>query len=145
MRTVLIVDDDDYARKLYWLMLAKRGFEVLEANDGREAIRVVEKRPVHIVITDIFMPEKDGFELIAYLRKMWPDIRIVAVSGGFSHPGRGFHLDSSQYLHMARGIGADIVLSKPVDKNAIIKAVDDLFEAQIVACGSHNLSTADNP
>jgi len=37
------------------------------------------------------------------------------------------------------------VLSKPVDKNAIIKAVDDLFEAQIVACGSHNLSTADNP
>ena len=73
------------------------------------------------------MPEKDGLETIAESRALWPGLKIIAISGG------GLYMDPTLYLHMAKTIGADVVLNKPVGMKKLIKTIHDLFEAELVA------------
>jgi DNA-binding response OmpR family regulator len=79
---ILIVDDDPSIRRTLELMLSKHGFEVLQASDGAEAIRMWRERGGDLVITDLHMPRKDGFETIIELLSHTPGVRIIAMSGG---------------------------------------------------------------
>jgi DNA-binding NtrC family response regulator len=79
---ILIVDDDPSIRRTLDLMLSKHGFEVLLASDGAEAMQVWRERGGDLVITDLHMPRKDGFETIIELLSLTPGVRIIAMSGG---------------------------------------------------------------
>ena len=79
---ILVVDDDPSIRRTLELMLSKHGFEVLQASDGAEAVRLWRERGGDLVITDLHMPRKDGFETIIELLSHTPSVRIIAMSGG---------------------------------------------------------------
>jgi CheY-like chemotaxis protein len=85
MGRILIADDDAGVRKFLRAALESLpgNNEILEAEDGREVIRIVEGTPVDLVITDLCMPDQDGIETILALRRGWIGIKILAISGAY--------------------------------------------------------------
>jgi CheY-like chemotaxis protein len=121
MSQILVVDDDDTSRTLITRILAKAGFEVLAAASGRAACKMVGSadQAVDIVVTDIFMPDMDGLEMMRAARAARPALDVIAVSGGSAR------IDVD-VLGMARKLGAEAVLPKPVDSAALVRAVTEL-------------------
>ena len=111
MPHILLVDDDEFFRGMLYSTLTKIGYQVTEARNGIEALahyhhaRVV----VDVVITDLFMPEKEGLETISELREKAPGLKIIAMSAG----GRGGREDAREYLKVAKIMGVDGMLLKP--------------------------------
>jgi DNA-binding NtrC family response regulator len=79
---ILVVDDDASIRRTLNILLTKAGYEVIQASDGFEAVRLWRDRGGDLVITDLHMPQKDGIETIIELLSHSPGIRIIAMSGG---------------------------------------------------------------
>jgi DNA-binding response OmpR family regulator len=79
---ILVVDDDASIRRALHLLLSQAGYDVLQASDGLEAVRLWRDRGGDLVITDLHMPEKDGIQTIIELLSHSPGIRIIAMSGG---------------------------------------------------------------
>src|SRR3990170_186442 len=79
---ILIIDDDASIRRTLQLMLSKAGYEVMQASDGSEGMRLWRDRGGDLVITDLHMPQKDGIETIVELLSHSPGVRIIAMSGG---------------------------------------------------------------
>jgi DNA-binding NtrC family response regulator len=79
---IMVVDDDASIRRTLQLLLSKAGYEVIQAADGSEAVRLWRERGGDLVITDLHMPHKDGIETIVELLSHSPGIRIIAMSGG---------------------------------------------------------------
>lgn len=125
MTTILVIEDDAFLRSALRRILRLLGHEVLEAAEGEEGIRRFREHPVEIVITDIFMPGMDGIETIGELRRIEPQAKIIAISGG------GQRRDLS-FLGMARKFGADRTLAKPFSTEEILAAVEDLLERDLV-------------
>jgi DNA-binding response OmpR family regulator len=120
MSRILIVDDDPHVRSMLEHVLRKADHDVETAEDGKEALRVHRERPVDLIVTDIIMPEKEGLETITELRKSFPAVKIIAISGG----GR---IGPSQYLKMAKVLGANRTFSKPFNPSELIAAVEELL------------------
>lgn len=106
MTRVLILEDSEDYRNLLRAALEVEGFEVATAANGERALQLMARRPADLILTDLFMPDKDGLETIMELRERYPDVRIVAMSGWHSRAG-------VDYLHVAREIGAAHTLRKP--------------------------------
>jgi len=106
MAKVLLVDDDKDFRNMVRLMLLKQGHVVVEAADGKQAFELYQNSPADVVLTDLVMPEQEGLETIKKFRSNWPDLKIVAMSGGL----RG---SSADFLKIAAHLGANRTLSKP--------------------------------
>ena len=115
-RLVCVIDDDELVRAKIALDLKSMGFDVIEVDDSRDVPRVMAAHPVDAVLVDIVMPGKDGVEVIAELRKGWPDVRVVAMSAG----GR---VGPSLYLDIARQMGAAACLPKPVAPDGLRAAL----------------------
>jgi two-component system chemotaxis response regulator CheY len=81
-RRIMIVDDDASIRRTLHLLLSKAGYDVIQAADGSEAVRLWRQGGGDLVITDLHMPEKDGIETIIELLSHSPGVRIIAMSGG---------------------------------------------------------------
>jgi len=81
---ILLVEDDSNARALFVRILSRVGYEVMESEDGAEALRLLEMHPFELMITDLRMPKMDGFTLISHVRLKWPHLPIVLVSGYIS-------------------------------------------------------------
>jgi PAS domain S-box-containing protein len=81
--TVLVVEDETAVRAIICRSLRSRGYEVLEAKNGEDALMVAEKHkaPIHLVVTDVVMPEMSGTELYHHLRRWYPRMRILFISG----------------------------------------------------------------
>src|SRR5215216_6209925 len=79
---IMVVDDDAGIRRTLQLLLTRAGYEVIQATDGSEAVRLWRDRGADLVITDLHMPRKDGIETIIELLSHTPGIRIIAMSGG---------------------------------------------------------------
>lgn len=116
MARVLIIDDEEFVRITVSQMLERDGHTVLEAADGEMGLEVLRETRVDLVITDILMPNKEGIETILDLREIYPDIKIIAISGG----GR---IKATTYLDMAKRLGADAVLKKPFEMKELLDAV----------------------
>ena len=119
-RSILVVDDDAPLRNFVKLALEKQGYRVASADDGRHASEVMGREKFDAVITDLLMPECDGIELITQVRRRFPGMRIIAMSGG----GR---IAREQYLRLAKGIGAHVLLEKPFMPLELFAAVDSVF------------------
>jgi DNA-binding response OmpR family regulator len=111
-RRVLVVDDDADMRLTLKLALELAGYAVDVAANGREALAVQRAQPAEVLITDIFMPDADGFEAIDAFRRHFPQTKIIVVSGGAQFTKR-------DYLPDAELIGADATLQKPFDMDTL--------------------------
>jgi CheY-like chemotaxis protein len=118
-KRILVVDDNEDLRTTIQALLQADGFEVAVAADGEAALVLNRSRPADVVITDLFMPDKDGIETIIELKKLYPNIKIVAMSGWTSTQG-------SDYLQVAREIGAAVTLQKPFDPLELSRVVRQL-------------------
>ena len=80
---ILVVDDEAVVRAPIVRMLQKLGYVVLEAENGEDALRVMQEHhePVHLVISDVIMPEMDGAKLVSFLRSSYPGMRMLFMSG----------------------------------------------------------------
>jgi DNA-binding response OmpR family regulator len=101
-------------------MLEKAGHEVDIALNGKEGMELFEKNKPDLLITDIIMPEKEGLETIFELRKRYPELKIIAISGG----GR---ISPDGYLPGAKLLGANMVFQKPLDQKEFLQAVSLLL------------------
>ncbi|MBM7564717.1 response regulator [Paenibacillus sacheonensis] len=99
MTTILVVDDDPHIRELVRLFLTREGFHILEAEDGEDALRVLEHTPAQLVILDVMMPNMDGWELCRELRRdtELPVLMLTAKSET-SQKIKGFDLGADDYL-----------------------------------------------
>jgi CheY-like chemotaxis protein len=118
MARILLIEDEDSVRLTLRKVLEADGHEVLEAANGEQALRLEESGPVDLVVTDIIMPEMDGFGAIHLLRKRDPDLAILAVTGG-----------TADYLKAAKEKGAGEVLQKPFDNKTLLATVSSLLAA----------------
>ncbi|MEO6246626.1 MAG: response regulator [Opitutaceae bacterium] len=105
--SILVADDEEGIRNLLAKWLGSRGHTVACADSGQNALHLLNRQHFDLVITDIMMPDGDGFELIPAVRKTQPEARIVAISGG------GQFISSADCLALARGLGAHATLLKP--------------------------------
>ena len=124
MENILIIDDDTPIRSMVRLILERAGYTVREAQDGIEGIRVFRETPADLVITDLIMPNKDGIGMIIELKKDFPALKIIAMSGGGLNRPEG-------YLRGAQKLGAACTLSKPLNRNDLLRAVRDTLNPNI--------------
>jgi two-component system cell cycle sensor histidine kinase/response regulator CckA len=81
---ILLVDDEEGYRELIARVLTKAGYEVLQAADGLEALSTLEKSNIDLVISDILMPNLNGYALVARLRAKWPKMPVILTTGFLS-------------------------------------------------------------
>ena len=103
------------------IWLEEAGHVVTHASNGREALRLVMEKPCDLLITDIVMPDGDGWDAIVALNRTRPNTRILAISGG------GKHMPSEVALRVAKGVGADGILKKPFRRAQFLTAVDQVM------------------
>jgi len=121
MARILIIDDEPVIVQMLQRFLERNGFEVTSASDGAAGLDAQRRSPADLVITDILMPGKEGFETIRELRRVSPAIKIVAISGG----GRN---EPQTYLRFATTFGADRAFAKPLDLGQLLMAVNELLD-----------------
>lgn len=114
---VLVVDDNADLRGFMRELLEIAGYDVEVAANGDQALERLRSRPSDIVITDIFMPDRDGLETIQVVKREFRGVRIVAITGDRMTPGE------TDYLSVARIAGADGALRKPVTPEALFGAL----------------------
>ena len=120
MSEILVVDDDLAVLDVMSEMLRLEGHEVTVAENGADAVQCVNDAEFDLVITDLIMPEKEGLETIADIRRSKADLPIIAISGG----GR---LGPTDYLETARFIGANATLAKPFARQELLSTVESIF------------------
>lgn len=117
----LVVDDDPLVRDVVVRTLTSAGYRVHAAANGNEAVKIFGKTPCAIVVTDIVMPEKEGIETIIELKRLDPEVKILAISGGGRERGK-------EFLRYASRLGANAVLSKPFRKAELLEIVAGFAE-----------------
>jgi CheY-like chemotaxis protein len=115
--SILVVDDEPGIRELLCMMLEAAGHTVVAAEDGVQAPKVLATHPVQVIITDLLMPERDGLEFITEVRKKYPAIKIIAMSGGG-------HIARDSYLRIAKNFGAHFLLEKPFSQSGVLNAIE---------------------
>ena len=120
MTKILIIEDDDEVRNLVKRVLIKEGHEIFEAADGVLGVSVFRKTDPDIVISDIVMPNQDGFETIEEILTIEPNTKIIVISGG------GTRSPERHFKH-AKDIGAIKTLAKPFTPPDLVKVVEEVL------------------
>ena len=121
---ILVVDDDRQMRDILTLALTRAGYEVVAEEDGRGALHRFQENPADLVVTDLFMPEHDGLQLLMDLRHEQPEVKVIAISGFTALDGDG----EIEFLSAARTFGAVRVFRKPFGIAELVQAVDEALE-----------------
>jgi CheY-like chemotaxis protein len=115
MARILVIEDDPDTRAFLEETLKTAGNEVLLAADGVEGLEQHRVTPAELVITDLYMPNKDGLETIMQLRKEFPRLTIIAMSG---------KANAGPVLAIAKHLGAAALLEKPFFPAQLLSAVE---------------------
>ena len=125
MKQILVIDDDDDFRSYLKEALTRAGYEITEAANGAIGSKIFMQQSFDLVITDIFMPEKEGLETILELKTKSPEIKFIAISGG----GLG-GTDPNLVLGIAKEMGADKILNKPISIKNLLEAISETLLAE---------------
>ena len=117
MPRILVIDDEQLLRSTVVMILTRAGFTVEEASDGQAGIAMFHKNPPDIVLTDIFMPNRDGIEIIKELKHSSPQTKIIAMTGGGN-------MRMMEIASVAKVLGADLVLDKPFESESLLAAIN---------------------
>jgi DNA-binding response OmpR family regulator len=120
MARILLIDDDRDIRTLMVYQLEAAGHQVRAAANGEEGLAMQRELGADLVVTDIFMPEKEGIETIRDLRHEFPAVKIIAISGG----GRARPSFARDLSVVAGELGVFIVLQKPFDTQQLLSSID---------------------
>ncbi len=121
MHTILVIEDDIQTRMMLGKMLNGAGYNIVEAGNGKDGVKLFNEIPVDLVLTDIVMPEQEGIETIRMLKEAVPKVKIIAMSGG----GR---IGPENYLSMARTLGAGQTLKKPIKRQDLLASVKEMLQ-----------------
>ena len=116
--TILVVDDDVTIREMITKILSRNGYHVVLASDGFEALNLLERDQMKIVITDMKMPEMDGMELIELISKNYPDVKIIAMTA----------FDDIYTIKDAIMKGADEYITKPFNPEELILRIEAILK-----------------
>ena len=116
MATILVIDDDQQVCALLKQVLEEQGYTVESAVNGIEGIREYRSHSADLIILDILMPEKEGLETILDLRREFPQVKIIAMSGGSERA-------KLNLLDLARRLGAQYTVNKPFQLQTITDLV----------------------
>jgi len=119
MTRVLVIDDNDDFRKLALLWFQIHGIEAEGAANGAQGLELQRARPATVIVTDIFMPEKEGIETIQELRREFPETQIIAMTGRES-------LTGYDVFQVARELGVVRTLKKPFKLDDLVAVVKEL-------------------
>lgn len=119
LKNILLIDDDAAVAESLQLILQRSGLTVQTVSNGKLGLRWLEKHPVDLVITDIYMDVMDGIETVAAVKKRFPRIKIIAMSGGS-------HVVGMDSLPMAKLLGADRTITKPADIPKLLEIIVEL-------------------
>lgn len=117
MPSILVVDDEDQIRHLIRETLEQVGYHITEARDGNEALEQYRLAPADLVIMDILMPNQDGLETTVALRREFPDVKVIVITGGSDMIGM------LNFLDVAKMLGAHSTLQKPFEMKALLDTV----------------------
>jgi CheY-like chemotaxis protein len=120
--TILIIDDRPLDRELLVTLLDHGKHRVLEAGDGLEALRLIKAEHPDLVISDVLLPQMDGYEMVRQLRAdpSLSGIKVIFYTGVF---------DEQEALDLAQDCGVDLILSKPTDPQKILQSVEEMLKA----------------
>lgn len=122
MARILVIDDDSRLRQFLCRVLREQGnLEVFEAKNGSEGLAILETERLDLVVTDIFMPEEDGIGTIMEISDNFPEVKIIAMSGG----GNVVDID---YLKLASHLGAQKVFQKPFDTEVFLSTIHKILQ-----------------
>ena len=117
MKRILVVDDEEQIRLMLSQMLSHAGYEVHTAENGDDGMAMVGRHDFDLIITDMIMPVKDGLKFIMELVRDYPDLKILAISGGGA-------IMAERYLTMAGYLGDIATLEKPFKRDAMLTLVE---------------------
>jgi DNA-binding NtrC family response regulator len=125
MAHILVIDDNAEFREILRKHLEANGHRVSLAENGDRGLAILDQgSSIDMVLTDILMPQRDGVEVLRATKKRWPDLPVIAISGG------GW-IGATELLSMAERLGADQILQKPVRRDDLISAVDAALQANL--------------
>jgi two-component system nitrogen regulation response regulator NtrX len=113
MKSILVVDDNIMMRRLIINLFSRDEFVFDEASDGREGLDKMSDNHYDLVITDIVMPKMEGIEMILQAKRIFPGIKIIAISGG-----------EPFYLYLAKKLGIQGIFTKPLNRQGFLSAVN---------------------
>jgi DNA-binding response OmpR family regulator len=117
---VCVIDDNDLVRTTICNALREAGFETVEAEDGIAGLKVIAESKARIAVIDIVMPVREGHDVIVDATRRFPDLKVLAVSGGgMAGP--------KEYLELALQLGAHDALAKPFRNAELVKKVKALI------------------
>ncbi|MBK8004148.1 MAG: response regulator [Gemmatimonadetes bacterium] len=116
--SILVIDDETHMRSLIARTLAGVGYDVEEAEDGESGLARLESPGIVLVLTDLLMPGREGLETILEMRRRWPAIPVIAMSGGGVNP-------AGNYLELAHRFGASATIAKPFKPSELIAVIRD--------------------
>jgi YesN/AraC family two-component response regulator len=122
-KSILIIDDDRDFRTALRQVFECHEYKVNEACNGKDGIESYRRIATDIVITDIYMPEKDGLETILDLKKEFPEVKIIAMSG--------IDKGGVDFFQVARHLGATDCIRKPFEPYDIIRKVNLTLDGNI--------------
>lgn len=114
MARILVIDDDPILRAFAVDMLARAGHDCAEAPDGEAGLIWLGGHSADLVVTDMFMPNKDGLETVQEIKRRWPTVRTIGISAGWND------FKADDILRMAQRLGADAVTGKPLDEQTFV-------------------------
>jgi DNA-binding NtrC family response regulator len=120
--SVLVIDDDDGVRDSCIELLRAFGFEGIAAKNGRQGLATYRQMRPAVVLTDLLLPNMDGIEIIREIRRIAPEAKIIAMSGGAK-------LDKADLLDSARLLGADATIPKPIDADLLLTTISRMLSS----------------
>ena len=123
MARILVIDDDVQIQEMLKQMLERAGYEVVLAPNGKVAIKIYSEEPADLIITDLIMPEMEGIETIRKFKRDFPDVAIIAMSGG----GR---IGPDSYLGMVKKFGVKYTFVKPIKREDLLGAIREILNQQ---------------
>ncbi len=116
-KKILIVDDDVDVLEVLQRTLEKAGYVIAVCENGKDAKNYVEENPIDLILCDIIMPEADGLEVLLDIRKRFPSVPFIAMSGG------GNYSKNTDFLEIARILGAAESIRKPFESGELLKLI----------------------
>ncbi len=113
MKKILIVDDEPFFLQLLEGLLESVDCEIIKTTEGEKVSRLLETEHLDLLITDIHMPDKEGIEIIRETRLVYPNLPIIVISAAIT-----------DFLTYAKDFGATLCISKPIDKDVLLLAVN---------------------
>jgi CheY-like chemotaxis protein len=122
VRTILVIDDNIAVLSTLIFLLKEEGYHVVSAENGHAGVRIYRSEQPDLVIADIIMPEQGGIQTIKEIKRLCPEAKIIAISGGA-------RIGATDPLEAARDVGATKTLAKPLDPDDFIETVNAVLAA----------------